>query len=307
MSSTGSTRSRAAASPGAAGATDPAPQPSAAHRSPTEVSFAARHPVALFLLAACAIFWSSWLPVLFLGAPPRLFSALGAVLGLALPAFLVTAAADGRAGVRDLVRRTLRFRLGIGWYLLAALAVPLSAMLLTPLLLGAAPLAGLLHRWPLLFTAYLPQLLVALVTVQLAEELGWAGFMQHRLQALKAKLLVALAFAFLHLPTYLHAPLTFAGAARDLTALVVVVPFAVVFRILIAYAYNRTASCVLVAAVTHASFNEASELVAPNVPGPLAEVVTLAAVALLALLVLVLTRGALALPLASAAGADLGR
>ena len=60
--------------------------------------FLSRHPVAFFLVTAYAIFWASWMPVLFLGAPPRLFSAIGALLGLALPAFVVTAATEGRAG-----------------------------------------------------------------------------------------------------------------------------------------------------------------------------------------------------------------
>ena len=153
--------------------------------------------MATFLVAAYAIFWASWAPVLFLGAPPRLFSAIGAVLGLALPAFLVTAATDGKAGVRDLVRRTLRWRVGIGWYLLAALAIPVGALLLAPIFLGMAPLQAFGDNWALLLTAYVPQLLLALVTVQFFEELGWAGFLQHRLQArhgaLKAALLVALA------------------------------------------------------------------------------------------------------------------
>lgn len=261
-------------------------------------SFLSRRPVASFLVAAYAIFWASWMPVLFLGAPPRLFSAIGAVLGLALPAFLITAATEGRAGVRDLVRRALRWRVGTGWYLLAALAIPLGALLLAPIFLGPAPLQAFGQNRTLLVTAFLPQLVLALVTVQFFEELGWAGFVQHRLQtrhgALKASLLVALAFAFLHLPTYLRAPISGASAVRDLAVLAIVIPFAIVFRILIAYAYNRTAHAVLIAAITHASFNEASELIAPNVQGPLAQILAFASTALLALLAVVVSKGTLA-------------
>jgi hypothetical protein len=62
------------------------------------MSFVGRHPVASYLVMAFAIFWASWMPVLLFSAPPRPFSAVGAILGLALPAFLVTAATDGRAG-----------------------------------------------------------------------------------------------------------------------------------------------------------------------------------------------------------------
>jgi membrane protease YdiL (CAAX protease family) len=256
-----------------------------------------QYPVASFLLAAYVIFWACWMPVLFLDAPPRLFSAIGAILGLALPAFLVTAAVDGRPGVRDLLRRTLRWRVGIGWYLFAALAIPVGALLLAPLFLGLRP-TGLLANWPLLFNAFLPQLLLALVTVQFFEELGWVGLIQHRLQArhgaLKASLLVALAFAFLHVPTYLRAPFSAESVVRDLSVLVIVVPFAIAFRILIAFAYNRAAYAVLIAAITHASFNEASELIAPNVPGPLAQILAFASTALLAVLAVALSRAKLA-------------
>jgi membrane protease YdiL (CAAX protease family) len=197
------------------------------------MSFVGRHPVLSYLVLAFAIFWVSWLPVLLLGAPPRPFSAVGAILGLALPAFLVTAATDGRAGVPDLLRRTLRWRVGVGWYLLAILAIPVGALLLAPLFLGAAPLERLPQNWNLLFTEFLPQLRLALVTVQFFEELGWAGFVQHRLQsrhgALKASLLVALAFAFLHLATYLSAPVSAESALRDLSFMVIVIPFAICF------------------------------------------------------------------------------
>jgi uncharacterized protein len=262
------------------------------------MSFVGRHPVLSYLVLAFAIFWVSWLPVLLLGAAPRPFSAVGAILGLALPAFLVTAATDGRAGVRDLLRRTLRWRVGVGWYLLAILAIPVGALLLAPLFLGAAPLERLPQNWTLLFTEFLPQLLLALVTVQFFEELGWAGFVQHRLQsrhgALKASLLVALAFAFLHLPTYLSAPFTGESALRDLSVMAIVIPFAICFRILITFAYNRTGFSVLIAAIAHTSFNEASEIIAPNVPGPLAQVLAFASVGLLALLAAVISKGTLA-------------
>jgi hypothetical protein len=62
------------------------------------MSFVRRHPVVSYLVLAFVIFWVSWMPVLIFGAPPRPFSAVGAILGLALPAFFVTAATDGRAG-----------------------------------------------------------------------------------------------------------------------------------------------------------------------------------------------------------------
>jgi hypothetical protein len=178
------------------------------------------------------MFWASWLPVLFLGAPRRLFSAIGAVLGLALPAFLVTAATDGKAGVGDLMRRTLRWRVGIGWYLLAALAIPVGALLLAQILLGLAPLQAFGENWALLLTAYLgtagagagdrPVLRrTRLGRLPAAPPAGSHG-------APIAALLVALAFAFLHLPTHLRAPISGERAVRDLSVLAIVIPFAIV-------------------------------------------------------------------------------
>lgn len=82
-----------------------------------------------------------------------------------------------------MLRRTLRWRIGIGWYLLAILAIPVGALLLAPLFLGSVPFQGFLENWTSLFTDFVPQLLLALVTVQVFEELGWSGFVQHRLQS----------------------------------------------------------------------------------------------------------------------------
>ena len=74
----------------------------------------------------------------------------------------------------------------------------------------------------------------------------------------------------------------------------IVIPFAICFRILITFAYNRTGFSVLIGAITHSSFNEASEIIAPNVPGPLAQVLAFASVGLLALLAAVISKGTLA-------------
>ena len=105
---------------------------------------------------------------------------------------------------------------------------------------------------------------------------------------------MALAFAGLHLPTYLSAPISGESAIRDLSVMVIVIPFAVCFRILITFAYNRTRFSVLIAAISHASFNEASEIISPNAPGPLGQVLAFASVGLLALLAVVISKGTLA-------------
>ena len=74
----------------------------------------ARHPVVAFLIMVYAFGWSTLIAAAgYFGLPMLLSSSLAMVLGLALPAFLVTAAMSGKAGVRDLLSRSLRWRVGI--------------------------------------------------------------------------------------------------------------------------------------------------------------------------------------------------
>ena len=263
-----------------------------------------RHPVAAYVLMTTIGAWLGQLPVLVFHAPmrPFPFGMLSSILVLALPAFLVTAVADGRAGVRDLLARALRWRVGPRWYALALLGIPAAMFLLATSFLGAAPLRALADKWPLVFAEFLPQVLLAVVTVQLFEELGWTGFVQQRLQgrhgALRASLLVALAFALWHLPNYLiGAPVT---GERVLRVLVQMMPIAIVFgvffRAVVTWLYNGAGRSVPIAALMHAVFNTVSsaKLATEFVPRSAAMWLPLAAVAVLAVLAAVATRGRLA-------------
>src|SRR6185503_13026424 len=51
------------------------------------------------------------------------------LFSVALPAFLVVAALHGKDGVRDLARRSLRWRVGARWYLIALLGLPIASVL----------------------------------------------------------------------------------------------------------------------------------------------------------------------------------
>ena len=63
----------------------------------------ARHPVAAFLVMVYALGWFTLIAGDCLGLPMLLSSSLGVAFGLALPAFLVTAATDGKAKFWDLL------------------------------------------------------------------------------------------------------------------------------------------------------------------------------------------------------------
>jgi membrane protease YdiL (CAAX protease family) len=261
-----------------------------------------RRPVAAYLLMAFAGMWLSLLPV-FLTDPShiRLFSAVGAAVGLALPAFLVTAVTGGRAGMRDLAGRSLRWQAGLRWHALALLGIPGAMLLIAITILGTAPLTALADRWTLLLTVFVPEVMIALVTIQLFEEIGWTGFVQHKLQdrhgAFRASLPVALAFALIHLPTYLvGGPVTGQKVLVILVQMLPVALFACFFRVLITWVYNGSGQSVLLAALLHAVFNSVSgsKLTPAFVPTSVAIWLPLAAVAALAILAVIVTRGRLA-------------
>ena len=100
--------------------------PNAATRQPFPRSsfrrLVARHPVVAFLFMAFVFAWTIMLPLLLsesgfgvlpFALPWQVSGSLMSIFGLALPALLVTAAKDGKEGARDLLRRGLRWRVGV--------------------------------------------------------------------------------------------------------------------------------------------------------------------------------------------------
>ena len=97
----------------------------------------ARHPVATFLILCYAVNWATAIPWFrtrtdILPHDLPMWGSLGTIFGVALPAFLVVAASNGRAGVRDLIRRSLRWRVGIRWYLVALFGLPIAVLVVAP-------------------------------------------------------------------------------------------------------------------------------------------------------------------------------
>ena len=216
-----------------------------------------RHPVTAFLVMAFVFSWTIMLPLLLsesgfgvlpFALPWQVFGSLMSIFGLALPAFLVTAATDGEAGVRDLLRRILRWRVGVHWYLLALFGLLFTTLLGAIPLLGAVPLEALAQNWMLLFTVFLPGVLVPFVLVNLWEETAWTGFMQHTLQERRgpvlASIIVAPFFALIHMPGFFVAcfisdektPLSqFSSVLVQVGVLAV---FAMFIRVLIMWLFN---------------------------------------------------------------------
>ena len=77
--------------------------------------------------------------------------------------------------MRDLARRSLRWRVPLRWYLISLLAPLLIFLIAVTILYGFAP-RSLAQNWLLLFTAFLPALAIMILLNNVAEEIGWTGF-----------------------------------------------------------------------------------------------------------------------------------
>jgi uncharacterized protein len=279
------------------------PQPAPHYSAPRRL--VARHPVAAFLIMYFAFTYGTALvPFLtqrvILPFGVTLWDPLPALFGCAA-AFLVMAAMHGRAGVRDLARRSLRWRVGPQWYFVALFGLPIATILCASVLFGLAPLNALVGKWQLLFTLVVPMLLFRVVVLNLFEEIGWMGFLQDRLQVrygpLKASVLVTIPFALWHLPSWmLELDLTFAQLHLALAVTVLFGVSHLTARIFMMWLYNNANRSVLLVALFHSTFNTT---VSPNgfggefIPSGSALWIATGVVAAAAVLVVIFTRGRL--------------
>lgn len=256
-----------------------------------------RRPIASFLVLALSASSVVQIIAIKAGLSMPVASSAGVILGLALPALLVTAAEGGLAAVWALVQRSLLRRVSWKLLLVAAFGLSVAMIVVASPLQGGAPLVRLAQGWTGMLTAFLPELLLMLLAIQLFEEFAWTGFLQHRLQvahgALKASLLVAPMFGLSHL-TLNWLGSGDAGAALAILGLQIV--FALFFRVTITTLANLTGGSVLVAATFHAAFNTANGTFAASLVGESeATWMPLALVAVLSILAVVATRGRLGL------------
>jgi len=225
----------------------------------------ARHPVLAFMSISLGIGFvtAAIPPIAGSDIPPfdqPLHGIVGGSLGVGLAAFLVTAALSGRAGVTNLGRRSLRWRVPVRWYLIALLSVPIGATLISLVIYGPQALATPPEGWTRALAEVAAVFVLQLLLFQLAEEIGFTGFLQHhwqdRYHPLKLTLYVALLWAVWHMPDHfavegwgveqlISAPVVFAIEVVSLF-------FA---RALFVWFYNVTAFSVLLVAIFHASFD----------------------------------------------------
>ncbi len=254
-------------------------------------SFVQRHPLLCFYVLAFGLAWISWAPLYLSQEGLKVFpyhtfyqlSGIGTFLGPALASILVTALVSGRAGLRELFSRVLKWRVGLQWYVLALLGSAILAFIAAPIGLSLArgqlvtPAEVItLFNWNGLPGAIGPLLLHALLVFlfggPLGEEIGWRGFALPRMEQVHGPFLGSLIVAALwylwHVPlivlypTYIHnsPPADYlASFAIDI----------IIFNTYVTFFYNRTGS-VFITMLCHTSVNILTPvlktILAPDLP-----------------------------------------
>ncbi|MEW2401676.1 type II CAAX endopeptidase family protein [Streptomyces sp. NPDC046862] len=227
-----------------------------------------RRPVTWFFSLAFLLSWAAWTPYILSGnglglwhftfpggaGGSQLLGVLpGAYLGPIASALLVTGVTEGRAGLRAWRSRMTKFRVNWRWYAVVLVSVP-AALIMASTALGdrepAMPPAMVL-------AAYLPGLLIQLVTTGLAEEPGWREFAMPRLQQrygpLAATVIVGPLWGVWHLPLFL----TEWGGYPDVTGTHVLkfVVTAIGFSFVMTWVFNRSGGSMPLVMLLHCGVN----------------------------------------------------
>ena len=234
---------------------------------------------------------------------PQFFIVASTLVGLLLPAVLITRLVDGPDGVRALWRRSIAVSVAPRWYALALAGVPHLATALAVVLFGP-PTADLTASSVLSAVVFglLVQTVVALIPNNWAEEVAWMGFFQSRLQdrttPMRAAALTAPVFALQHV-VLVWGNSVILAVGFMIFLILINIPL----RALMAWTYNRTSSLFIVT-VLHAAGNGAAgssgfaDGFLPRLyPGEdFVSLLHLPAYALIAVVVIAMTRGHLGLP-----------
>jgi membrane protease YdiL (CAAX protease family) len=214
-----------------------------------------------FVLVAFAFTWVFWwlavlearglisslpVPAVFLGA-----------FGPMVAAVVVTAQEGGRAGLRSLLSRIVRWRVAPFWYgvaLLGPIALQLLAMIPHVILGGQPPdLLAMLGMLPTVLVTFV----YMFIQVGIGEEIGWRGYALPKLQsgysALLASLILGVIWTLWHLPVFFN-PATSYSKTPFWVFLVFLLPVS----ILITWAFNSTGGSVLIIMLLHAMLNASS-------------------------------------------------
>jgi uncharacterized protein len=212
------------------------------------MSLVRRYPLTAFFVLACALSWWPWI-LYSVGLSPTPIVGVGPFLA----ALLVLAVTEGKSGIVGLLRRMVRWRVGIQWYavaLLLPIVVILAAAALNVFLLGAQRTSSVadLGGW----SSFLLLFLLSLLIPGLAgtwEEPGFRGYalprLQFRYSALIASLILGVLWAFWHLPFVVT------GEHIWIDATLFIIEWSIVYT----WLFNNAKGSVLIVMLFHAMNN----------------------------------------------------
>jgi membrane protease YdiL (CAAX protease family) len=186
-------------------------------------------------------------------AGPLVYTAM--LVGPSLAGILLTGLVHGKAGLRELWSRLIKWRVNPRWYALALLAAPLLA---TAILLALSLISS--ELLPAITTSGdKPTLLLTGIAVGLVvgifEELGWTGFaiprMRLRHSALTTGITVGLLWGAWHFLVFWESD-SFSGAIPLALLLARLFAWLPPYRVIMVWVYDRTGS-LLVSILLHAS------------------------------------------------------
>ena len=239
-------------------------------------SLVERHPLVSYFVIAYGITWGSILT--FLASRGFQLTSLqiqdasilfviifvGMLLGPSTSSLVLTATLEGRSGLRELWLRIRRWQVGLPWYAVALLTVPILTLIIFSVLsVFVSPV-------------YVPNFRIVLGVAGLLagsfEEIGWTGFAtprllsQNRNDPVKAGFFLGVLWAFWHMLA------DFSGNFRSLGITGWVAWFVIywilpltAYRILMTWVYSRTQS-VLLAQLMHASYTGWLIVLSPGTP-----------------------------------------
>jgi uncharacterized protein len=273
-------------------------------------SIARRHPLAVFLAiaygASAAIFALPLLSlagigVIALDLPGVAPFILLDTFALAGAAFVTTALAEGRSGVRDLRRRVFNFRVNPAWYALAMFLLPVTAMATAILVGGVDVLAAIVGDPVTVLATIALGSLLAFALVNVWEEAAWTGFALERLQPRLGPIGASVVTTWLQ--ALVHVPLVFVvGGVTDGRVPAEQIPFYLValfvlpipVRIALTWLYNSSGKSVPIVGLTHAGLGVATGVALIPVVAPAVDPVWVyAGFAAVAAVILAATRGRL--------------
>jgi membrane protease YdiL (CAAX protease family) len=194
-----------------------------------------------------------------LGLPSEPFALATLLVGMVLPALVITALQARGAGVRALLRDAVRPPCPLWWSLFAVLAFPVLTWTGASMVGGEQPLTSSL------LIGFAVQLVTGAIIINIWEEMVLTGFVQRRSMArwgaVGGSVATAAVFVGIHLPLAFDVASDAGDVALGVTALVAI---GVGLRFLIAGVDTWSGRSLLTVGVLHASFNATADLLEPG-------------------------------------------